>query len=171
MSSPSTEAIVVCDASPLILLAKIDCLDCLLRLADEVWIPEPVWDEAVVRVDFARHPEARTIQGLFAACVRSANPTLQDKFETQVDPGEAAALAIVSENPQACLLIDDLRGRLIAHRNGWTYTGTLGWLTRAKQAGVIAELRPLFSKLIEAGWFIDPSLLQQTLQNVGELPL
>ena len=45
MTSPQHEPLVICDASPLILLAKIGHADLLFRLAEEIWIPEVVWGE------------------------------------------------------------------------------------------------------------------------------
>ena len=171
MSFPQLEALLICDASPLILLAKIDCLETLSVLAREIWIPEAVWKEAVEDVDLACHPEAQRINTQFADCVRAANPVTQQKFETEVDPGEAAALAIASENPGACLLIDDRKGRQIAETNGWKVTGTLGWLIRAKEVGCIPLLRPLFLQLMEDGWYIETTLVNQILHSQGEQPI
>lgn len=48
MSSLKRELLIICDASPLILLAKVGRLDLLRALAVEVWIPAAVWQEAVI---------------------------------------------------------------------------------------------------------------------------
>ena len=44
MTSPPHEPLIICDASPLILLAKINQLGLLFKMAGEVWIPDVVWD-------------------------------------------------------------------------------------------------------------------------------
>ncbi len=43
MSSGRRELLIICDASPLILLAKVGRLDLLPALAVEIWIPAAVW--------------------------------------------------------------------------------------------------------------------------------
>lgn len=42
MSSLKRELLIICDVSPLILLAKVGRLDLLRALAEEVWIPAAI---------------------------------------------------------------------------------------------------------------------------------
>ncbi len=64
--------------------------------------------------------------------------------------------------------MDDARGRALAELNGFRIIGTLGWLVRAKQAGLVPALRPLCERLRLAGWHIDERLLTSVLKAVGE---
>jgi hypothetical protein len=43
MTSPLPEPLIICDASPLILLAKIAQAVLVFKLAHQVWIPDVVW--------------------------------------------------------------------------------------------------------------------------------
>ncbi|MCX6876253.1 MAG: DUF3368 domain-containing protein [Verrucomicrobia bacterium] len=166
MNSNALEPLVICDASPLILLARLGHLHIIAALAEEIWIPQTVWDE--VTHPAAPQTEIASLRALFAHCIVRADAALESAFRLQVDPGEASALALIARNPHGCLLIDDSRGRSIARQSGWRHIGTLGWLLRAKRAGLIQELRPLFEILRQLGWFIAPRLIEETLRAAGE---
>ncbi|MBX9742434.1 MAG: DUF3368 domain-containing protein [Chthoniobacterales bacterium] len=165
MSSLKCETLIICDASPLILLAKIDKLSLLKVIAEEVWVPTAVWDELVI--DAELHDEIEKFK-IFLSCIRSPDPTLERAFQLEVDRGEAAALALAVQNPNSCLLIDDRTGRTIAQLQGVKIIGTLGLLVRAKRHGLISEIKPLFDNLKNHGWFISSKLLNEALKAVGE---
>lgn len=168
MISPQHEPLVICDASPLILLAKIEQAGLLLKLAKEVWIPDVVWHE--VSRKSGSQPEIPMLVSLFSSCVRSVDAALQAAFQTQVDAGEAAALALAARHPQALLLMDDLRGRMLAQHQGFRCIGTLGLLLRARRHGLIAELKPLLASLKLHGMFVSRELESKTLLAAGENP-
>lgn len=167
MSSPKRELLIICDASPLILLAKVGRLDLLPALADQVWIPMAVWREAVTNA--AGRPEAALIARDFTCRLELPDAELEAAFRLQVDEGEAAALALAARNRHACLLMDDSHGRALAKLNNFRCIGTLGWLVRAKQAGLLPALHPLFEKLRQAGWHIDQRLLLAALKAADEI--
>jgi predicted nucleic acid-binding protein len=104
----------------------------------------------------------------FTCVSESPDAELEAAFRLQVDAGEAAALALAARNRHACLLMDDAHGRALAELNGFRCVGTLGWLVRAKQAGLLPALRPSFEKLQQAGWHIDRRLLLAALKAAGE---
>lgn len=166
MTSPPHEPLIICDASPLILLAKINHAGLLFKMAGEVWIPDVVWDEITRKS--GSQPEIPLLMSLFSPCVKSVDQPLQAAFQTQVDAGEAAALALAARNPGALLLMDDRRGRLLAQHHGLRCLGTLGLLARAKRQGIITEVKPLLKSLRGHGMFLSPELEQETLRALGE---
>jgi len=166
MTSGKRELLIICDASPLILLAKLERLDLLKKLADEVWIPEAVWHEVVT--NGGDRPESARVARELTCLTHPPDVELEAAFRLQVDAGEAAALALAARNRHACLLMDDARGRSFAELNGFRCIGTLGWLVRAKRATLVPALRPLFDQLQQAGWYIDVRLLTDVLKAVGE---
>ena len=103
MILPQAEPLIICDASPLILLAKISHAALLFQIAREVWIPAAVWDE--ITRNSGSPPELPSLLSLFSQCVRAADQPLQAAFQTQVDAGEAAALALAMRHPGALLLM------------------------------------------------------------------
>jgi predicted nucleic acid-binding protein len=166
MISGKRELLIICDASLLILLAKLKRLDLLRALSDEIWIPEAVWREVVS--EGAGRPEVRLIENEFSTAIRRADVELEAAFRLQVDAGEAAALALAAHHRHACLLMDDARGRMVAELNDFRCIGTLGWLMRAKTAGLVPALLPLFAQLKAAGWHIEERLLKRALTASGE---
>ncbi len=169
MTSPAPEPLIICDASPLILLAKISQADLVLKLADEVWIPDVVWEELIHKS--GTQPEMPTLVSLFSKHVRPSDEAVRKVFQTQVDAGEAAALALALNHSQALLLMDDRRGRLVAAHQGMRCIGTLGLLLRARRAGHVGALRPLLQSLRLHGMFLTAALENETLRAAGEEPL
>jgi len=166
MNSLKSEALIICDASPLIFLAKIGQLNLLKAIAKEVWIPTAVWNEVVINAE--PHDEVHEIKTFLSNCIHDPDPILERAFQLEVDPGEAAAISLAIQHPYSCLLIDDMIGRMIARRQGLHITGTLGFLIRAKRMGLIPQLKPLFDDLKIHGWFISDILIHQALAAVNE---
>ena len=84
-----------------------------------------------------------------------------------VDAGEAEAIALASE--KNCLLIsDDKQARAAAKRLGVSVIGTAGILIRAKQNGVISEIKPILDNLELNDFFISRALREEVLKIVGE---
>jgi predicted nucleic acid-binding protein len=65
-------------------------------------------------------------------------------------------------------VIDDLAARRCAASYGLRVIGSLGVVLRSKRRGLLDQARPWVTKLIEAGMFVDSTLLEQALNNVGE---
>jgi hypothetical protein len=160
------EIVIICDASPLILLSKVGYLQLIKELSNEVWIPETVWNE-VVNTEPDR-PEVAAIRAMFESNVCQADKALESAYRLQVDAGEASALALIAKNPQACLLMDDARGRKVAAINGFRCIGTLGVLVRARKAGKIPALGSIFEELKSKGFYIDEKLIIKALKSAGE---
>lgn len=66
------------------------------------------------------------------------------------------------------LLIDEHKARVVAESLNVNCIGTLGLLVKAKQKGLIKELKPLFEKLIRAGRHFSKKLLNDLLKNLDE---
>lgn len=166
MNLLKSETLIICDASPLILLAKINQLELIEAIAKEVWIPEAVWNEVVINAEI--HDEVKRIILFLSDCIRKPDPILERAFQLEVDPGEAAALALAAQYPKSSLLMDDMEGRAIAQLQGIRVIGTLGILIRSKRMGLIPHLKPLFDDLKIHGWFIADALINQALAAVNE---
>lgn len=132
--------VVVSDTSPLRVLAHLGHLGWLSDLFDQVFLPPAVAFEL-------RQPPA-TFQPLEV----STWPYLQDRAPQNaarvaellsvLDAGEAEAIALAEEVNAELVLIDELAGREVARRGGFTVVGTLGILLEAKQRGVCPSRFP-----------------------------
>ena len=168
MSSPifGTERLIICDASPLILLAKVGQLDLVSLFAKEVWIPDRVWLEITAP---PRRPEMSDLERRFSGSIKKVDRDIHADFALVVDDGEAGVLALATQETDAWLLMDDRKGRAVAAARGFRCIGTLGLLVRAKLDGKIEALVPLFERLREERWFIDPGLIEEALRASGEI--
>jgi uncharacterized protein len=67
------------------------------------------------------------------------------------------------------IILDDRNARRIAQQLNLEVIGTVGMLLRAKQKGVIIEIKPLLTALEQADFRISESLVQNALLLAGEL--
>lgn len=162
-----SEPLIICDASPLILLAKISQAELVLKFADEVWIPDVVWHEITCKS--GSQSEIPLLMKLLSHCVRPADAALMAAFQTQVDAGEAAALSLAARRPESVLLMDDRRGRILAKQQGMRCIGTLGLLVKAKRRGLLNAIRPLLNELRTQGMFVSNELENESLKAADEL--
>ncbi|NJL19704.1 MAG: DUF3368 domain-containing protein [Leptolyngbyaceae cyanobacterium SM1_3_5] len=161
--------IVVSDTSPINNLAAIDHLHLLQQLYEIVIIPEAVFRE-LTDPDFptAGSTEVQTFDWIQTRSVRDR--TTVEALRSDLDIGEAEAIALAIELNADQVLIDERRGRLIADRFNLQYTGVLGILVEAKSRGFIAAVKPLMDALInQAGFWIAPALYDRVLQITNEV--
>lgn len=166
MISATPESLIIADASPLIGLVKIGRLGILRSLAREVWIPRAVWVELTVGA--RGRAEAGVLAAHLAGAVRDVDPALTSRFGRQVDPGEAAAVALATTQPGCLLLIDDAAGRRLAESEGIRCIGAGGLLLRAKRAGLIPSLATDLIALQAHGYFLSVRLIRQLLVAASE---
>ena len=131
---------VVCNTSPLILLAKIRRLDLLAQLYDEVIIPASVLDE----VGAKPAEEAGKIHALLQSrefqLQKAAKGSL-DGLPPDLGVGEREAIALALETKADIVVLDGQQGRCIARERGLSVTGTVGVLIESRERRVILSLR------------------------------
>jgi len=161
--------IVVSDTSPVLSLARIGRLDLLRVLYLQVLIPSSVYQELRAsssqppgQIDFDDFPWLIVATPLDR---RRVEELLED-----LDLGEAEAIVLAMERRADLLLIDERRGRRVAHASGLTITGLLGVVAQAKRAGLIDAARPVLDDLIRiARFWIGPDLYAEVLTQLGEI--
>jgi predicted nucleic acid-binding protein len=159
--------IVVSDTSPIRALAHLGHLGLLQSLFDEVLVPPTVADELKVprrllpALDIASVPAARVQSPVDRARVAMLSHDL--------DPGESEAIALALEVRADHLLIDEWAGRQAAITLGLRPLGVLGLLVKAKQAGLIQEVKPLIARLeAEINFFVGEVVRAEILRDAGE---
>ncbi len=156
--------IVISDTSPITNLIQIDCLDLLNVVFGKIIIPQTVYNELCELAEQKKILDDQDWISVVAAENRSAITQL----ETQLDKGEAEAIALAMELQPDFLIIDELKGRTIAEEMGIKIVGLLGTLLKAKQLGHIAELKPKLEELIRLGFRVNPKLYDHVLKLAGE---
>lgn len=160
--------IVVSNTSPINNLAKIGQLDLIRQLYSAVIIPNGVYRELTL-------PEfpvagANEVQIFDWISVREVSDrSTVDALQTELDIGEAEAIALALELNADRVLIDELQGRLVAGRLGLKYIGILGILVEAKSQGIIPLVKPLLDALVdESGFWISRFMYAHILQLADE---
>jgi predicted nucleic acid-binding protein len=162
---PEKQQTVVTNTTPIIALSLVGQLSLLKQLYGEVLIPPAVYDEIVAggsRVGVAEVQAADWLRQVLLS-----DPGRADLL-ADLDRGEAEAIALAQERQADLLLLDERLARRHAQRLGLAITGTLGVLLRAKQQGLVPEIRPFTEQLQRSGIRLSDALVARTLQLAGE---
>ena len=158
--------IVIADSSPLIALAVIEKLELLKELYENVYVPTAVLQE-VVRTD---KPFANELKLFLSGRIKDAKNKMAVKILSgDIGAGEAEAIVLALETQPAVALIDDLKARRFAKMNGIEVIGTMGILLEAKKDGLIKEIKPLISDLLQHDIRISTKIIEITLQAAQEM--
>jgi len=87
---------------------------------------------------------------------------------TDLGPGEAEVIGLALEHPKSRVILDDQLARRIAALNKLTVTGTVGVVSKAKQAGYLADVKPIIAELRQAGLWLNDALVESVLAEAGE---
>lgn len=158
---------IVCDTSPLILLAKIDRLELLFRLYTQTAIPISVLDEVRVRPT----EETTAIESLVenqAIQIQRVSPQVLESVPADLGAGEREAIALAIETDANMIVLDDREGRRVARERELSVTGTIGVLVEARARDMVASVRKEMDRLIEAGMWIDEAFYHRILQEFDE---
>jgi predicted nucleic acid-binding protein len=142
------------DTSCLIHLERIEHLDLLHGLYEEVRIPP------AVRTEYGGVPEGIDVAS-------APNPALIHLLRRTVDAGEAELIALGTEL-DGHVVLDDAAARTEARDLGLTVVGTVGIILRAKQTGHISAVRPLLDALRGTGFWMSDELYRHALRRAGE---
>lgn len=157
---------LVVNASPLILLARIDRLDLLASLASLLVVPEAVIREIQAGSD--RDGTANKVKDL-PSILRVEDRPVPDRIRVwDLGAGESQVLTHGLERPGAEVVLDDLAARRCARSLGLAMIGTMGIVILCRHRGVISAARPVIETLREAGLRLKPTLVDKALAKVGE---
>jgi len=148
--------IIVSDTSCLILLLKIDEIGVLKEMSHKVFVTSVIKDE--LKQDL---PD-------WIQVLDPKDKHYQSILEIDLDKGEASAIALMLELDDAILIIDDLKGRKLAEKLGFKFSGTLGLLLKAKQIGIIKSIKPVLDKIRLTNFRFSEKLFTDILNQAKE---
>jgi uncharacterized protein len=147
--------IAVTNSTCLISLDRIEKLEILRASFEQVLIPPEVLEE------FGTEPSWVIVRPV-------VNTRLIQALRFRVDRGEAAAIALAAETPQAVVVLDDRKARVTAQGLSIPIIGTVGLLLRAKLLGILTEVRPVIDELAVAGFHLSVTLRRKALELASE---
>jgi predicted nucleic acid-binding protein len=160
--------IVVSNTTPLIGLATIQQFGLLQHLFGKIYIPQAVYDEAVA----AGREQGGAQQEVSAADWIETVP-VKDQLAVEVlldelDRGEAETIVLARELDADWVLMDEKKGRRKVTELGLGKIGTVGILLKAKQVGLLPQIRPEVERLRRQGFSISQRVVDAVLQQAGE---
>ncbi len=145
----------VTNSTCLIGLERIGQLNLLPQVFSSVFAPPTVVAEVSSPLSWLR---VQAVQ----------NTAVIATLRTQMDAGEAETIALAMELGDVILILDDKKARRVAQQIGLKVIGTVGMLLRAKRQGVIAEIKPFLTALVQADFRISDAIIREALRLSGE---
>ncbi len=128
---------VVSNTTPIISLLKLNRLELLQQLYQEIYIPLAVYNEI----------EAGKVKGYYQDLVEVDWINIcrvQDdqavKYFLDLDAGESEAIILATEMNADLIILNETLGRFHAKHADLKVTGTIGVLIKAKAKGLIGQL-------------------------------
>ena len=156
----------ISNTSPLLYLYRINAIDWLPELFNEIWIPNAVVLE--LREGQQRGYDVPVPSAY--AWLQIVEPQSIPTELTTLDlgMGELAALALALETPNRIVLLDDGLARRTAQASGLTVWGTLRVLLEAKSQGLTESIAPLVDRLRDSGMWLSEDIRNRILALAGE---
>lgn len=155
----------VINASPLIVLCKINHQHLFSQLTPDTVIPQAVAAEINVG------PEDDAVRLFLATSPFPVVEVVPDPVVLAWDlgAGETAVLSHTLANPGYTAILDDGAARRCGRTLGVPLLGTLGLILRARQADLIPAAVPVLKALQDHGFRLDDNLIRTVLpQTVAE---
>ena len=139
----------ISNTSPLLYLYRVDTLEWLPKLFNEIWAPNAV----VMELQEGRRrgyevPNPSDFDWLQIIAPRSVP---SEWLTLDLGVGELETMALALENPTRVVLLDDALARRIAQAAGLEVWGTLRVLLEAKSQGLTESIEPLVNQLKSSG--------------------
>lgn len=157
---------VVCNASPLIILGRIDRLDLLPALFGTVQVSSEVYEEVVVAG--VGRPAAAAIK---AAKWIQVQPPLTEvdlaswRTEARLGSGELATIALAKTLGADWTIVDERAARQLATKHKLKVIGCVGILELAYQRKLVTDLRATYARMLAEGVYISPNILNLSLST------
>jgi predicted nucleic acid-binding protein len=148
--------IVISDSSILIIFHKIKEFSILQKVYGELITTPEIMDEFGENI-----PDWIKIHSV-------KDRKYQEFLETQVDVGEASAIALAAEYDEVLLLLDDLKARKLATSLKLKVTGKLGIISKAKQLLIIEQVKPMIDKLLITDFRLSDDIVEEFMKLNNE---
>jgi predicted nucleic acid-binding protein len=156
----------VVNASPIITLAKIERINLLPQLCDEMVIPQGVADE--IQQGGYNDSALTWIRTEGQAFVKPSIGIDSVVASWDLGPGESHVLSWGVRHPGYEAILDDRAARKAANILQVPVRGTLSIIVLAKQEGCISSAKAEVEKLIESGFRVGADVLLRVLELVVE---
>jgi hypothetical protein len=154
---------VISNATPLIVLSKINKLYLLNELFGEITVPEEVYKEVIIygrdKIGVESLKEAQWIKQ-----EKIKDELAVEVLLTELDRGEAEAIILAKENDDSLLLIDNKKPYNKAKLLGIKVQRTLSILISCYHKGLISDFKKIIDEIKAKGFWISEEIYQEVLR-------
>ena len=158
--------IIISNTTPIITLLAIDKLEILKEIYGKIYVPKGVYEEIENGLEKEFYVDLKIYDWI--EIIEVKNKLALQQLENHLDKGEAHALILYDELKADLLVMDEKLGRKYAKKQNCNYIGSFGVLLRAKELGLISEIKPLLVQVKQKGVFISEQLFATILEIAGE---
>ena len=149
-------SVVISDTSCFIILSKIDELDLLYKVYENIFTtPEIVAEYGEALPEWVKITSVK-------------DKYRQQLLEMQLGKGESSAMALSLEMPDSIVILDDYKARKAAEILNLKFIGTIGLIIKAKLMGVIPSVKPLLQKIKQTNFRLSIDMEQYAIKEAGE---
>jgi len=149
-------SVVISDTSCFIILSKIDELDLLYKVYENIFTtPEIVAEYGEALPEWVKITSVK-------------DKYRQQLLEMQLGKGESSAMALSLEMPDSIVILDDYKARKAAEILNLKFIGTIGLIIKAKLMGVIPSVKPLLQKIEQTNFRLSIDMEQYAIKEAGE---
>lgn len=157
---------VIADTGVLISLALVRRLDLIKKVFGEFFIADAVWKE------LKNYENPEIDKAVFNSLEEKVLTIKSSNYLSMImDYGESESVILYKELNADYLLIDDQRARIIAESLDINCIGSIGLLLKAKQKGLIVNLKDIFEQWMKSQRYFSKKLLNEVLVFSGETPI
>jgi len=156
---------VISNTTPIITLLTISKLDLLQKIYGKIIIPEGVYQEIEQGKEKSFYTNLSKIEWIEILTIKDMEPL---KYLHDLDKGEAEVIVLANELKADLVIIDEKLGRQFAEYFNLKVTGTIGVLLKAKELGLINNIKPLINKMQENGIWLNNILINKILYLANE---
>jgi predicted nucleic acid-binding protein len=157
---------VICNASPLIVLAKSQLLEPLPKLFSEILVPQAVIEE--INAGPPDDAACKVLPKCHWLKVVVLNPPLSPLSAWQLGKGEAEVIEYARLHPQTPAILDDRAARRAARSLGISLYGTLSIVAMYTTQGYIKSFREAVDQLRIAGLYLSDEIIEQVATRLGK---
>ncbi len=163
---------IVSNATPLIYLAKTDNLNLLKAIADQVYIPNAVFQEVVIEGKRLGEKDAYRVE----KCINQGWLRIQEvnsllSFDFPVHFGELEVISLAVQEGIKNVLIDDAKARSVADLAGLQPVGTLWIVLQAVKNRMMDfdEFLSTLESIIHSGFYLKDEVYIKVIRKARQL--
>ncbi len=159
---------IVSNSSPIIIFARTYNIPILRSVVGSIIIPTAVYREITEGGEFK---EIERIRGSDWIRIDTTDISREaEMLPKSLGLGEREAI-VLARKLSLPLLVDDLRARKEAEKQGIEVIGSLGIIYVAKRKGLIKSAKEVLDSFIKSGYYISNRLYSTFLEEIGEKEL